>query len=69
VIDPLGSVPVYLEATNHFDKKHKRKIAINASITGFGVLFFIIVGQFIPEGNRYNLRFTFNIEHHSKKSW
>ena len=33
VIDPLGSIPVYLEATKQFDKKHKRKIAINASIT------------------------------------
>jgi multiple antibiotic resistance protein len=51
VIDPLGSVPVYLEATKHFDKKHKRQIAINASITAFSVLlFFIIVGQIILEG-------------------
>lgn len=51
VIDPLGSIPVYLEATKHFDKKHKRKIAINASLVAFGVLlFFIVVGQVILEG-------------------
>lgn len=47
MIDPLGS----LEATKHFDKKHKRKIAVNASITAFLVpLFFIVVGQIILEG-------------------
>jgi len=51
VIDPLGSIPVYLEATKHFDKKYKRKIAVNASITAFIVLlFFIVVGQIILEG-------------------
>ncbi len=51
VTDPLGSIPVYLEATKQFDQKHKRKIAINASVTAFLVLlFFIIVGQIILEG-------------------
>jgi len=51
VVDPLGSIPVYLEATKNFDKKHKRKIAINASIIAFLVLlFFIVVGQIILEG-------------------
>lgn len=51
VIDPLGSVPVYLEATRDFDQKHKRKIAIRASAVAFGVLlFFIVVGQLILEG-------------------
>lgn len=51
VIDPLGSVPVYLEATKDFDQKHKRKIAIRASVVAFGVLlFFIVVGQMILEG-------------------
>lgn len=51
VIDPLGSVPVYLEATKHFDDKHKRKIAIRASMVAFFVLlFFILIGQLILEG-------------------
>ncbi len=56
VIDPLGSVPVYLEATKNFDKKHKKKIAIRASIVAFGVLlFFIIIGQLILEGMAVSL--------------
>ena len=51
VIDPLGSVPVYLEATKHFDQKHKRKIAIRASLIAYLILlFFILVGQIILEG-------------------
>lgn len=51
VTDPLGSIPVYLEATKHFNKKQKKKIAINASITAFLILlFFIVVGQIILEG-------------------
>lgn len=28
VIDSIGSIPVYLEATKEFDKIHKKKIAI-----------------------------------------
>ncbi|MBK8555434.1 MAG: MarC family protein [Lewinellaceae bacterium] len=51
VIDPLGSVPVFLEATKHFDHRHKRKIAIRASFLAFFILlFFILVGQLILEG-------------------
>lgn len=51
VIDPVGSVPVYLEATKDFDNKNKRRIAIRASIVAFFILlFFIIVGQLIFEG-------------------
>lgn len=51
VIDPIGSVPVYLEATKEFDNLHKRKIAIRASAIAFSILlFFIAVGQIIFEG-------------------
>lgn len=50
VIDPIGSVPVYLEATKQFDNKHKRKIAIRASVISLLILiFFIFVGQAIME--------------------
>ncbi|MGB3144447.1 MAG: MarC family protein [Maribacter sp.] len=50
VIDPIGSVPVYLEATKEFDKIHKRKIAIRASVIAFMILlFFIVIGQLILE--------------------
>jgi len=56
VIDPLGSVPVYLEATKHFDETHKKKIAIRASAIAFLVLlFFILVGQLILEGMEVSL--------------
>lgn len=56
VIDPLGTVPVYLEATKEFDKEHKRKIAIRASFMAFLVLlFFIVIGQLILEGMAISL--------------
>lgn len=51
VIDPLGSVPVYLEATKELDAQHRKKVAIRASIVAFFILlFFIVVGQVILEG-------------------
>ncbi|BCY27208.1 MarC family protein [Flavobacterium okayamense] len=50
VIDPIGSIPVYLEASKHFNSSEKKKIAIRASIIAFFVLlFFIIAGQIIME--------------------
>jgi len=56
VIDPLGSVPVYLEATKEFDKLHQQKIAIRAAVVAFCVLlFFIIIGQLILEGMEVSL--------------
>ena len=51
VIDPLGSIPVYLEATKKFDLQRRKKIAVNASLIAFFVLFFfILVGQIILDG-------------------
>ncbi|WP_445957155.1 MarC family protein [Yeosuana sp.] len=56
VIDPLGSVPVYLEATKDFDLKHKKKTAMRASVVAFFILlFFILVGQVILEGMNVSL--------------
>jgi multiple antibiotic resistance protein len=50
VIDPLGSVPVFLEATKQVDDKQKKRIAIKATLVAAGILlFFIIVGQVIME--------------------
>ena len=50
VIDPLGSIPVFLEATKNFDSKAKTKIAIRANIFAALILiFFIVVGQVIME--------------------
>jgi len=56
VIDPLGTVPVYLEATKRFNAKQKRKVAIRASFIAFLILlFFILVGQIILEGMEVSL--------------
>lgn len=56
VIDPIGTIPVYLEATKEFDLVHKRKIAIRASLIAFGILlFFIVIGQLILEGMSVSL--------------
>ena len=51
VIDPLGAVPVFLEATKQFSVKQKRRIAVKASLIAiFILLFFIIIGQMLMEG-------------------
>ena len=51
VIDPFGSVPVYLEATKELEDKDKKKVAVRASILAFLILlFFIVIGQIILEG-------------------
>lgn len=56
VLDPIGSVPVYLEATKDFDIIHKRKIAIQASIVAFFILLvFIVLGQIVLEGMNVSL--------------
>lgn len=56
VIDPIGTVPVYLEATKKFNTGLKRLVAIRASIVAFLILlFFIILGQLILEGMEVSL--------------
>lgn len=56
VIDPLGSVPVYLEATKQLDALHKKKVAVRASFIAFLILlFFIVVGQLVLEGMEVTL--------------
>lgn len=48
VIDPIGTVPVFIAVTSHYDVKTKRKIAIKASLIAAGILvFFVAVGEFI----------------------
>ncbi|KJD33181.1 MarC family transcriptional regulator [Tamlana sedimentorum] len=56
VIDPIGSVPVYLEATKEFDLHKKKKVAFRASGIAFLILlFFIVIGQLILEGMSVSL--------------
>lgn len=55
-IDPLGSIPVFLEATKQFDNKTKAKIARKATlIAGVVLIFFLVLGQFILEGMEISL--------------
>jgi multiple antibiotic resistance protein len=50
VVDPIGTVPVYLEATKHFDRGTRKLIAFKAPLIAAGILlFFIVAGQFIME--------------------
>ncbi|MGB2078748.1 MAG: MarC family protein [Vibrio sp.] len=46
VIDPIGTVPVFLAVTRGYDEKVKRKIAIKASlISALILLFFLVAGE------------------------
>ncbi|MCX7744254.1 MAG: MarC family protein [Flavobacteriales bacterium] len=50
VIDPIGTIPVFLEATKNFNTSTKKKVAINAVLIASGILlFFLIAGQFLLE--------------------
>ncbi|MBY6199046.1 MarC family protein [Vibrio hangzhouensis] len=50
VIDPIGSVPVYLSQTQHLDAQHRRIVAIKAVAIAVGVLlFFLVAGQLLLE--------------------
>ena len=48
VIDPIGTIPVYIAVTKHFNEYKKRKIAIKATLVAAGVLvFFVVAGEVI----------------------
>ncbi|PJE28938.1 multiple antibiotic resistance protein [Pseudooceanicola antarcticus] len=48
VIDPIGTIPVFVAVTSKYGPKARRKIAIEAALTAAGVLlFFLVVGQFL----------------------
>ena len=50
VIDPVGTVPVYLSQTQHLDKRQRRLVAIKAVGIATGVLlFFLVAGQLLLE--------------------
>ncbi len=51
VIDPIGTVPVYLAVTAKHDPSELRKIAIQSVLIAAGILvFFIVGGQFVLDG-------------------
>jgi len=48
VIDPIGTIPVFIAVTSKFEASVKRKIAIQAAIiSSFILVFFIIAGEVI----------------------
>lgn len=48
VIDPIGTVPVFIAVTRKFDGPAKRKIALVATLASAGILlFFVIAGELI----------------------
>lgn len=50
VIDPIGSVPVYLSQTQRLTPKQRRAVALKAVAIATGVLlFFLIAGQLLLE--------------------
>ncbi|OOS00611.1 MarC family transcriptional regulator [Haemophilus paracuniculus] len=50
VIDPIGSIPVYLAKTIGLPIEDRRKIARNAILISAGILmFFLVAGQFLLE--------------------
>ena len=48
VIDPIGSIPVFIAATTGFNEREKRRIAFKAVlVSALILLFFIVVGELI----------------------
>jgi multiple antibiotic resistance protein len=48
VIDPIGTIPVFIAVTNQFDQKTKRRIALLATIVAASILiFFVVAGELI----------------------
>lgn len=56
VIDPIGSIPVFLEATKTFDDATKKRVAVRATVIAFVILlFFIVAGQIMMEAMEISL--------------
>jgi multiple antibiotic resistance protein len=48
VVDPIGTVPVFIAVTGHFDSKAKTRIALTATVAAAGILlFFVVAGELI----------------------
>lgn len=50
VIDPIGSIPVYLSQTQHLNSSQRKLVALKAVAIASGVLlFFLVAGQLLLE--------------------
>lgn len=48
IMDPIGTVPVFLSLTGHYSVADKRRAAVQATVTSLGViLLFAAIGQYI----------------------
>ncbi len=48
VIDPIGTVPVFIAVTSRYDQQLKRKIAVKATLVSAVILvFFVVAGEVI----------------------
>lgn len=48
VVDPIGTVPVFIAVTDKYDQKTKRRVALLATIvSAFVLLFFIVMGELL----------------------
>ena len=48
VIDPIGTIPVFIAVTSRFDKSSKNKIALISTLVAAAILvFFVIAGEII----------------------
>ncbi|MCL6416745.1 MarC family protein [Aestuariirhabdus sp. Z084] len=48
VIDPIGTIPVFIALTAHHDQNSKKKIALIAALAAAGILvFFVVAGELI----------------------
>ena len=56
VVDPIGTVPVFIAVTKDYDASTKRRIAIRAVLVSAAVLvFFVIAGEIILKHNRQGI--------------
>ena len=57
VIDPLGTVPVFIVVTSRYEDQIKRKIALRAALVSAMVLvFFVVAGEVILIARREGSR-------------
>ena len=48
VIDPIGTVPVFIAVTRHYDDRTKRAVALRATLIAAAILlFFVVAGELI----------------------
>lgn len=48
VIDPVGSIPVFIAVTKDYEEKEKRRIALVSSLVAFLILlFFLVIGEIL----------------------